>query len=111
MRLAEFTALYADKTIIPWPFDAVHHDAEIFADELVATIWTLIILEPLLDAGIVEFARGEVPLCHECLSTVIAQEKELHDALHEVMGMLADDYLRQTRFSLDSNRVMDLSSR
>jgi hypothetical protein len=67
--LARYAALYTDKTVVPLPLGIFRGSEDEFGvrDFLGGTILCVQHLRPLVEAGIVEFARREFPYCRHHL--------------------------------------------
>lgn len=101
-KLAQFSALYADKVLIPSPFDRFNHDAEIDPNDLAVALATLVELRPLVEEGIVEFAVTDMHFCSDCLQGILRSETEFHDVFEPLIEVLGSDYMRNTSFFLES---------
>src|SRR5208282_1250864 len=66
--LARYAALYTDRTVVPLPLGRFRAAAELQVRErLSGTILCVQQLRPLVEAGIVDFARQEFPYCDKHL--------------------------------------------
>jgi hypothetical protein len=61
--LARYAALYADKTVVPLPLGILTEDEFNVRHLLSGTMLCIQQLRPLVEAGIVDFARQEFPYC------------------------------------------------
>lgn len=102
--LARFSALYADKVLIPSPMD-VHYKALIAGKpidpfDFATSILILLKLKPLVLAHIVGFSSSYLCLCQECLKKITTQEKKLKDQLSRLHQYLLKDFVNIARCTL-----------
>jgi len=91
-ELCEFTVLYGDKVLVRNPFDP-YLDSKLLDDglsdyirsQLIGDIGIYWLLQPLVECGLVEFVKTQIPLCDDhyrefCNSEALSAKRKLQDA-------------------------------
>jgi hypothetical protein len=84
--LARYAALYTDTTVVPLPFGIFRGEEDEYGARhfLSGTILCVQQLRPLVEAGIVNFARQEFPYCREHLRQALPQHAGTAKTAHRL---------------------------
>jgi hypothetical protein len=123
-RLAElsyFAALYADRVVIPSPFiralsalDGGVSPVTTKEQEVVAAVLFTMLLRPLLDAGIIEFAaEPSMQICWDCYAKLVGLSRS---EFEKKLNLLADQVTKKYRdqvtyFAVKDGRDFDIQPR
>jgi len=103
-NLARFSALYADKVLIPSPidkhFERINQNLKIDIHDLTVSIIILLYLEPLVKSGIVGFFSHFMCLCEECLHNIEKQENDVNLKLSLVHDYIESDFAETVKCEL-----------
>ena len=64
--LARYAALYTDSVIVPFPFDVPSHDSSDWRMDVANRILQLMLVRPVIEAGVLRVMLPEFHFCSEC---------------------------------------------
>lgn len=117
-ELAAFSALYADKVLIPNPFEHIYHHLTsdfnfanqeqlyIFCNRLMGDIVIMLNLRPLVDGGILYINPQLGSFCKECWTRNLKEQKALIDEFHKLETRIVTDLNKNIKFVLDTNKTI-----
>lgn len=117
-ELAAFSALYADKVIIPNPFEHIYHyltsdfnfanqeQFYIFCNRLMGDIVIMLNLRPLVDGGILYINPQLRSFCKECWARNLKEQKALINDFHKLESRIITDLNKNIKFVLDTKKTI-----
>lgn len=112
-RLARFSALYADTVLIRDPFE-VHKNQkdelepyalQLLRDDVIISLELIYYLRPLIDNGVVGFARSNFHLCRDCfLEGIGLDNEEYQHKISQAKAHLKVKYANEAKFTLKTNQ-------
>jgi hypothetical protein len=91
-NLIRYASLYADKVLVPSPFDTPFEKLErgerINRYDLAIDILILLKLKPLVLAGIIGFFSSYICLCNDCLKKIIKKEENVEKELKKIETLI-----------------------
>lgn len=101
-QLSRFAALYADKVLIPNFFSQYYPKNINYITKLsiISELKLLYYVKPLLDSGLMGFARSKVHFCKDCYEEYLKDNKLnlFDDKVIKIKQALKIMYLKETRF-------------
>jgi len=118
-RLTAFSALYADRLLIPNFFayadcepneSLLRHNAEEFRRGFYDDITILFNWEPLIQSSIVQFSKSNVGVCESCFQRKFNKERSDFEAeLKSVKEKLSEKLLSEIKFTLLPDQTLEMS--
>ena len=117
-ELAAFSALYADKVLIPNPFEHIYHHLTSdfnfankeqfynFCNRLIGDIVIMLNLRPLVDGGILYINPQLRSFCKECWARNLKKQKALIDEFHKLETRIVTDLNKNIKFVLDTTKTI-----
>lgn len=115
--LLRFSALYADKMLLPSPIDkyveSIENGKRVNRMDLAGDVIIILMLKPLVLSGIIGFFSAYICLCEECLKKVITRENELQEKLLKISELMHKETSESISCNLsrDSNGIAYLAVR
>lgn len=110
-ELAQFAALYADEVYISNPFeqydahdpkyDLESHSLDVLQDLVVGDLQVLLLLRPLIEAGIVKFRNSPYDYCEGCRARLAGPDLNLTEAYASLEHELRQAFLEGCEFYLE----------
>lgn len=115
-ELAAFSALYADKVVIPSPFEHIYHNLSsdfkfaneeqlyFFINRLIGDIVIMLNLKPLFKNKLLTINPRIKRYCSECYKRQLSEEKKVQNAFKKIEKEVINDLNRNIKFTLDTKK-------
>jgi hypothetical protein len=120
-ELAAFTALYADKVVIPNPFEHIYHrlssgfrfdneeQIHFFVEQLIGDIVVMLNFKPLVENKLLTINPQLRCYCKDCWKREIAGQKKIQAFLKKIEPDIIYDLNKNIKFKLDTKKSIIMS--
>ncbi len=120
-ELSAFAALYADKVVIPNPFEHIYHHLSsdfnfsneeqeyFFVSRLIGDIVIMLNLKPLVKSKLLTINPQVKSYCKECWEQELVKQKKIQDAFERIEKDAINDLNRNIKFTLDTKKSIVMS--